>query len=165
MQFSFTPSKEYKLEYAEMARQLALLFGANHDQIAKALGVSKELFEEWVDTYPELQGALFVGNALADARVADSLYRRACGYEHTATKFFKMGSAQSGSERIESVTYTERYPPDTGAGTFWLRNRQPQVWKDQINQALTDADGNPLTPPTIVIQPVATKPVTDGGAS
>jgi hypothetical protein len=33
---------------------------------------------------------------------------------------------------LNEVPYTERYPPDTAAAIFWLKNRQPKHWRDKV---------------------------------
>ena len=43
-----------------------------------------------------------------------------------ATKF-----ATSEGRITDSKEYTEHYPPDTTAAIFWLKNRQPEKWRDK----------------------------------
>lgn len=38
----------------------------------------------------------------------------------------------------------KHYPPDTAAATLWLKNRQPNVWRDKVETALTGPDGGPI---------------------
>ena len=40
-----------------------------------------------------------------------------------------VADAKTGTEHI--VPYTERYPPDTTAAIFWLKNRRPDLWRDK----------------------------------
>ena len=77
--------------------------------------------------HPEFFQSLKEGKEGADARVAQSLYRRALGWEHEAVKI--VADAKTGTEHI--VPYTERYPPDTTAAIFWLKNRRPDLWRDK----------------------------------
>jgi hypothetical protein len=73
-----------------------------------------------VGQHREFALALTRGRVQADAEVADSLYRRACGYEHEAVKIFK----NKGEDPV-LVPYIERYPPDTPAAIAFLSRRQP----------------------------------------
>ena len=52
------------------------------------------------------------------------------GYEHQAVKI--VADAKTKEEHI--VEYTERYPPDTAAAIFWLKNRQKAKWRDKTEQ-------------------------------
>jgi hypothetical protein len=58
------------------------------------------------------------GREIADATAAERLFQRAIGYSHEVEKV-----VQSGGKPV-TVKYIERYPPDTTALVFWLKNRQ-----------------------------------------
>jgi hypothetical protein len=60
------------------------------------------------------------------ARVERSLYERANGYNYTAVKVFM----PAGSKQPIVVHYTEHCPPDVGAAFIWLKNRDPERWRD-----------------------------------
>lgn len=63
----------------------------------------------------------------ADAQVERSLYERAKGYSHDAVKIFM----PKGATQPVYAPYVEHYPPDTTAMIFWLKNRQPERWRDK----------------------------------
>jgi hypothetical protein len=63
------------------------------------------------------------------ARVERSLYTRAVGYNYEAVKIFMPANR---SKPIYAP-YIEHVPPDVTAGIFWLKNRDPQNWRDQQN--------------------------------
>lgn len=114
----------YRAEYAEQARKLCLL-GATDKDLADFFEVVETTIDNWKKAHPEFLGAMKKGKQLADATVADRLYKRATGYEHDAVKIFN-----NGGEAME-VPYVERYAPDTTAAIFWLKNRQPANWRDK----------------------------------
>ena len=62
------------------------------------------------------------GRAIADGRVARSLYERAVGYRHTVER----GLFHRGEEK--RITSTVQHPPDTRGCIFWLRNRCRSDW-------------------------------------
>lgn len=129
----------YKPEYAKQAFHLALL-GATDVNLAAALGVDVSTVERWKKRYPEFCGALKRGKDEADAMVAKSLYRRALGYSHDAVKILTVADGANQGSHVEQVPYVERYPPDTTACIFWLKNRQPEAWRDRVPDAApTDA--------------------------
>jgi hypothetical protein len=58
--------------------------------------------------------------------VKRSLYQRAVGYNYEAVKIF----TPANREKPVVVPYIEHVPPDTTAGIFWMKNRDPQHWRD-----------------------------------
>jgi len=55
-------------------------------------------------------------------RVERSLFHRANGYNYDAVKIFM----PAGRDKPVYAPYIEHVPPDTTAGIFWLKNRDPQ---------------------------------------
>ena len=140
---------EYRDEYAEQARKLCLL-GSTDEELADFFGVVPQTIYNWQASHPEFLESIKRGKMMADAEVADRLYRRALGYEHEAVKIFQFQGAP-----VE-VPYTEIYPPDTQAASLWLRNRQPKKWRDKQDVELTGKDGGPVEVTRIeLVAPVA----------
>ena len=115
----------YKEEYNQLAENYALL-GATDKEMADLFGVTERTLNQWKKDYPEFLQSLKKGKSIADANVASRLYNRAIGYDCKATKF-----ATSEGRITDSKEYTEHYPPDTTAAIFWLKNRQPEKWRDK----------------------------------
>jgi hypothetical protein len=120
------PRSSYRAEYAEQARKLCLLMGADDQELARFFDVSPATLQEWLASVPEFAAAVLAGRTLADADVADRLWRRAVGYSHAAVRIF------SHQGKALEVAYTEHYPPDTAACLFWLKSRQPDWWRERI---------------------------------
>jgi hypothetical protein len=118
------PTK-YKPEYVEQVYKLCLLNAIDSD-MADFFGVSESTFYKWKEDHEEFSEAIKKGKDFADANVANRLYNRAMGYEHSEDKIFN----NNGEPMI--VPTTKHYPPDTTAAIFWLKNRQPQVWRDRV---------------------------------
>ena len=123
------PSK-YKQEYADQAYKLCLL-GATDKELADFFGTTEQSINAWKDKYSEFFESIKRGKDDADAKIAQSLYHRAKGYKHEAVKIL-----QHNGEVIQ-VPYTEHYPPDTTACIFWLKNRQPKLWRDKQEHEVT----------------------------
>jgi len=104
--------------------------GATDAEMAKAICVSRRTLQLWKGKHPEFMRALQEAKDVADEMVELSLYRRATGYSHPAIKIFCSGG------EILTQKYVEHHPPDTTACIFWLKNRQPDRWRDQKNVAL-----------------------------
>jgi hypothetical protein len=115
----------YQAAFAEQARKLCLLLGADDQELARFFDVPPDTLQEWLSSVPEFAAAVRAGRTLADADVADRLWRRALGYSHDAVRIF------SHQGKALEVAYTEHYPPDTAACLFWLKSRQPERWREK----------------------------------
>lgn len=117
------PTK-YRDEYAEQARKLCLL-GATNDDIAAFFDVGTTTVDRWIADHEPFRCAIKEGRIQADAVVSDRLYSRAIGFEQDEVKVFQY----QGEPVIVPVRV--RYAPDVTAQIFWLKNRQPDKWRDK----------------------------------
>lgn len=140
---------EYRASFDRIARNMRLL-GYSITECSEVFGITNQVFQLWRNNYPSFADAWFEGGDYADAKVARALYKRALGYEHEAVKIF------NGKEGVVEVPYTERYPPDTAAGQFWLSNRQHARWRNRSSNELTGAGGTALNPPSVNVMIVPT---------
>lgn len=131
------PSK-YQPEVAEQAYKLCLL-GATDKEMADFFGVAESTFHLWKKEHKEFSESLTRGKMLADAEIANSLYHRAKGYEHP-----EIITATFQGQITDTMEVTKHYPPDTPAATLWLKNRQPDKWRDKRETELTGKDGAPI---------------------
>ncbi len=100
--------------------------GCTDAEIAAKIGVSVATLTNWKGNKAGFVEALKDAKSVADDLVEAALFSRAIGYSHAAVKFFWDAKKSD----IKSKLYTERYPPDTTACIFWLKNRQPAAWRD-----------------------------------
>lgn len=128
------PSK-YQPAFDKQAEKLCRL-GATDRDIADFFEVSETTLNNWKLRYPSFLESLKRSKDEADALVEQSLFRRATGYTHPAVKFF-----QAGGEILQKA-YVEHYPPDATSMIFWLKNRQPDKWRDKRDGG-DDGDGDP----------------------
>lgn len=117
------PSK-YKPELDEQAEKLCRL-GATDKEIAAFFGVRESTLNNWKLRHPSFVESLKRGKDEVDGLVEQSLFRRAMGYSHQSEKVFQYQGA------IVRAKTVEHYPPDTTACIFWLKNRQPDNWRDR----------------------------------
>lgn len=115
----------YQPEYAEQARKLCLL-GATDKEIADFFGVSDRTIYNWKNEHPAFLQATIAGKIIADAEVADSLFRRATG-EHVLIE--KLVKKEDGS--YEAMRIKQYIPADPNASFKWLLNRRRQDWTDK----------------------------------
>jgi hypothetical protein len=132
------PTK-YTDDMPKRAHKLCREAGFTDEQLAAAFGVALSRIKEWKVKRPEFQDAIKRGKDDFDSgTVEKSLLRRALGYSHPEDKIFN----DNGTPLI--VTTTKHYPPDTTAMIFWLKNRQPERWRDSQNIKLTGDVENPI---------------------
>lgn len=128
----------YQYEFADQAEKLCRL-GATDRELADFFAVDVASVSRWKLKYPDFREALKRGKSQADAEVADKLYKRACGYSHTDTKF-----ATFEGKITDREEYEKHYPPDTIACIFWLKNRRPDLWRDKVGLEHTGPGGGPI---------------------
>lgn len=116
--------EKYKAEYARMAAKACEL-GATDADLAELFCVSRRTINYWKVTQPKFAENLRLGKQEADARVERSLYERAIGYEHPDMHV----SNYQGEVTLTPIQ--KRYAPDTTAAIFWLKNRDPENWRDK----------------------------------
>lgn len=129
-------------------------------QIARFLGVSNNLFYQWLKQYPELVKALVAIRKSADAQVEASLFQRARGYEVSARDVKTERVVVLASDIVsaipdlegrddiddvvlpgQKVTTTDKtthIAPDVGAAKFWLTNRAPEEWTEKKTLEVVD---------------------------
>ena len=114
--------------------------------VAIALKTTLVMISTWMKKFPEFRAAIEGGRAARDEQIVSALFHRARGYEHEAEKIF----CQNGM--VTKVKYTEHYPPDAASAIFWLKNRQPDDWKDVSTKEITGADGGPIEIQHLVVK-------------
>ena len=131
---------DYKPEYADEVEKICRLFGADNEELANYFGVVVSTICLWRTKHPKFSEAIRLGKEISDANVSDRLYMRAMGYQHDDTH------VSSYEGEITLTPIKKNYPPDTAACIFWLKNRQPKIWRDKHDLEHTGKDGSPLTP-------------------
>ena len=118
------PSK-YKKEYCEQAAKLCRL-GAIDEDIADFFNVSFQTLNTWKIKHPEfLESLKRAKRNHDDKNVVRSLLERATGYSHPDTHITNFQG------KITITPITKHYPPSEAACIFWLKNRDPDNWRDK----------------------------------
>ena len=134
----------YRKEYAEQARKLCLL-GYTDKQLADFFGVNESTITRWKVKYPEFCMSIKKGKEFADIDVVESLYKRATGFEYNEVEL-------KTDDKTKSKRVTKKLvDPDPTSAIFWLKNRQPKLWRDK--QTIEQEQQEP-TPVTIVVNAV-----------
>ena len=134
----------------EVKRQCELLAraGWTDAQMSELIGITEQTFNNWKLKNVKFFESLKDWKAEADHSVERSLYERACGFQCPEDKIFN----DNGTALI--VPTIKHYPPDTTAIIFWLKNRQPNKWRDKKEHGFTGEDGKDLTWRVEIVDPV-----------
>ncbi|KAF1009497.1 MAG: hypothetical protein GAK28_00135 [Luteibacter sp.] len=130
------PTK-YKEEFVEQGAKLTRM-GATDAQLADFFKVTLSTLYLWKVQHQAFSDALKRGKEEIDAQVEQSLFRRAMGYTHDSEKVFQF------KEGVIRAPTQEHYPPDVTAMIFWLKNRQPEKWRDRPDVAGDEAPPTPV---------------------
>lgn len=120
------PGKFGQIKIPQLRKILEL--GATDEQIASFFNISYGSLKSYKKDNPEFSAALKEWKRQADERVIDSLFHKALGYEHPSEEIHII------KNKVVRVAMRKIYPPDTTAQIFWLKNRQPEQWRDKQTQ-------------------------------
>jgi hypothetical protein len=114
----------YKPEYNEQALKLCRM-GATDKQIADFFGVTEKTIANWKNKKAGFLQSLKEGKLLSDAEISNSLFHRAKGYSHKDVDIRVVAG------QIVETPIDKHYPPDATSCIFWLKNRQPEHWREK----------------------------------
>jgi len=124
----------YKVDFVDQAYHLARL-GATDADLGKAFKVTVSTIRNWKQSHPNFLLALKRGKDDHDTEIIEgSLRARATGYDCIETKVFN--DKENG---IITKDVIKHYAPDVTAIIFWLKNRQPDRWRDKRHQEYEEA--------------------------
>lgn len=123
-------TSDYDPSMNDQARKLALL-GLTNEEMAEFFGVHVSTFYRWQADNSAFREAVNDGKVIADANVADSLYKRATGEHVQLEKVVK--NTQTGEHSV--IKYMTFIPGDAGAALNWLKNRRRGNWQDKVDHS------------------------------
>lgn len=99
--------------------------GKTDRQIAEIIGVSPRTLDYWKKSDENFLQTISDIKDLPDKFIEATLFQKALGYSHKEEKVF--------CSEGQIVTYetTKQYPPDSASMIFWLKNRQPDRWRER----------------------------------
>lgn len=114
--------------------------GCTMAEIAEAMGVAESTVYAWRRRYPEFSQALNNSRGEADESVVTSLYYRATGQSKRKTLKKREVLNQLGQVVTLREIAEEELPPDTTAMIYWLKNRQPDMWRDRPAEQVDESN-------------------------
>jgi hypothetical protein len=121
-----SPNGAYRDYFAGQAEGVCKL-GASNANLAALFGCTVDTIEVWLRDRQDFREAVHRGRADYDSKIEQALARRAMGYERKAQKAY----CNTGTGEVFIAEYEEHYPAEVNAAIFWLKNRQPQRWRDR----------------------------------
>lgn len=101
-------------------------------QLSGIIGVTEKTLNNWKHKHPNFFQSLKEAKSKVDSEVEASLLKRAKGYTEIENRAFvnKAGNL---------IKYQNQkcYPPSEVACIFWLKNRQPEKWRDKVEGDFT----------------------------
>ena len=155
------PSKFSTIDQRQL-KQLVLA-GWDDSQVSKFFKVTEQSFNNYKKKYPKFFESLKDWKKEADLKVEKSLYKRAIGYQYDEVVYEKSKIGGLGIKlkdgEIEELKHCDsnktkvtikEVVPDVTAQIFWLKNRQPESWRD-VQEVIGKGFGN------VVIQVITPK--------
>ena len=119
------PTK-YDERFVEQARIIMTNLGATMVDLAQIFAVTEGTLYQWIKLYPDLSKAIKEGREAFDTSMVEaSLRHRAVGYSHPDTHV----SNYKGEVTLTPII--KHYAPDPTSMIFWLKNRDPNRWRDK----------------------------------
>lgn len=129
--------------------QILTLDGWTDEKIATFFDISISGLKAYKNKHPKLKVAIKGWKNLADAKVEKYLYKRAIGYKYNEITYEKSNigglALMLDNSEIDGIKHTDTAKtkivvksviPDTNAQIFWLKNRQPEQWREKTELSL-----------------------------
>ena len=122
----------------EMHDKIVSLFekGYIDKEVCKCVGISVDTYYTWIKEdskyfKSELLNSVKQAKKVIDDKVEQKLFKRAMGYKYNEiTK--ELVKDIEGNEQLKTTKIvTKEVVPDVGSQIFWLKNRQPDRWRDK----------------------------------
>lgn len=116
--------------------------GVSIKQVAHNIGVHEGTIYEWMKRFPEFAKAIKEAKQVPDLEVENAMFDAAVG-RTTITKTRTILDVKTGMPvRIERIE--EQVPPNITAQIFWMKNRQPERWRDINRTELSGTNGEAI---------------------
>lgn len=143
-------SGKYKKEYDNIAYVACVEGGFTIAKIAKLFSVDRATVYRWIDKESSFRDSINTARDKFDTLTAEkSLYKRLNGFRFKETIKERVVSIDETTGEVETklvVTkeVSKQQPPDVTALIFFLKNRQPDRWRDVKRSELTGEGGGPI---------------------
>lgn len=106
--------------------------GLTDEQISNKMEISRSTLNEYKKKYSDISDTLKKGKEIVDYEVENALLKRAKGYKYQETTKEQFLNPETLQYELRITKIVEKeVPPDVGAAMAWLKNRQPDKWRDK----------------------------------
>ncbi len=125
----------YEADFPERAERFAKM-GMIDTEICTQLGISKTVYYEYQQKYPEFAEAIKRGKKPINELAEEAFLKNVLGFEYEE-KQSEMNVDKDGNATVAKVrTITRHFRGDTTAQIFFLKNRMPEKYKDRQEVAV-----------------------------
>jgi DNA-binding XRE family transcriptional regulator len=125
-------------DYIQCKIQRLAPLGLTNKQLAAAIDVTETTLYNWQLEHKAFFEELTRSKRNANKIVAASMYQAAIGFSVEEDKIFCTDG------KVTTVRTIKNYPPDMKAVALWLKNREPDKWRDKIDHEHTGEGGGPI---------------------
>lgn len=118
--------------------------GCTDEQIAERLRIHIATFYRAKAANSELRDALKETKESVDLAVENSLLKRAMGFEYEEETIEGIVGPNGETIKKTRKIVKKHMAPDTTAQIFWLKNRQPEKWRDKHHHEITGEGGGEI---------------------
>lgn len=101
------------------------MLGGSNETLADAFEVNVSTIQRWLVEHQDFREGVKKGRVLSSAEVAHKLFKKATGFTIPEEKVF---CSEGSIVRAQTKRY---YPPDPLAQIWWLKNKDPEHWRDK----------------------------------
>lgn len=118
--------------------------GYTDEQISQRLGIHRDTLYKYKREKTELSDALKGTKEAVDLAVENSLLKRAMGFEYEEETIEGIVGPNGETIKKTRKIVKKHMAPDTTAQIFWLKNRQPEKWRDKHHHEITGEGGGEI---------------------
>lgn len=119
--------------------------GLTMEQISHNMGINPDTLYTWKKRFPEITEVLKNSKEVADLEVENALFKSAQGYDTYEETWERQYNAKiKDFELVLTKKVKKHVLPSNTAQIFWLKNRQPDKWRDKVESKI-DANINTTT--------------------
>lgn len=105
--------------------------GLTDEMIAHNIGITTTTLYDWKKKYPQFAEAIKRGKEVVDIMVENALLKSAMGYSYDEVTQIGMEDKETGEKILVPVkVVTKHVQPNSTSLIFWLKNRNPEAWRD-----------------------------------
>lgn len=108
--------------------------GLTDEMIAHNIGITTTTLYDWKKKYPQFAEAVKRGKEVVDIMVENALLKSALGYSYDEVVKERIFDYETETSKVVEVKRTTKeVAPNPTSLIFWLKNRQPEKWRDKKN--------------------------------